>query len=316
MPGWLRDKVLLPDGMMGAIAQTKSTAGWARVTHAAHDLEPQHVLDVVRDLLGEMSLNLSDGNTEVFAEITPPAAVFVAVYGDPTLSGPARRAAVLAKCDGAPTFEGVNHLAAGYGQWCDAMEATDPVTRSQAILAGSLHLGTHEQNHLQPQIAGSMNMGVQQAADRLRDKVLKDPGGADAVSHDLDVALDPAAKAVGDLWYSIMTTTFVRLDSPEGALDPDFDVPAPKSGTFTPSELAVAKIDELATMLKRFDRSDGNGKSSRAIDWAKLDDRMNYILNLFKSRHHEAALFDPPFDQATLDAIMKDQLPAPGGGAS
>ena len=43
---------------------------------------------------------------------------------------------------------------------------------------------------------------------------------------------------------------------------------------------------------------------------------MNFIANLFISRHRQAALFDPPFDDATLEAMLADRVPTPAVSGS
>ena len=311
LPSWLHDRVLLPDGLMGAARETTNAHGWAGVRHVLRDVEPVHLLDVVRDLLGEMAINLSDGNTEVFAEIAPPASVFIERY---SASGPdlvSARAEVLSACDGVPEFEGVNRLRAGYSLWCDALECEDPTKRSQLILAGSLQLGIHEQNHLQPVIESSMDMGINQASSRLMQKLAKDASALDKVDDGLDEALRPAVHGVGALWDDLMTLTLGTLQSPEGTMRLDHDVPLVAGQAFEPVDLSPVVVVELATLRERFDRSHSEGKDSRALDWANFDDRMNFIANLFISRHHQVALFQAPFDERTLAAMLVDRIPTP-----
>ena len=62
-------------------------------------------------------------------------------------------------------------------------------------------------------------------------------------------------------------------------------------------------------MLARFDRSGANGVGSAAADWVNLDDRMNFITNLFVSRHHRFELFQPPFDGAVVTDIEAGRIP-------
>jgi len=311
LPAWLHDRVLLPDGLMGAAQRTTESHGWARVTHVLHDLRPDHLVDVTRELLGAMAINLSDGNTEVFAEIAPPAAAFLAAYADGSISADSARTRVLAACDGVGEFEGVNRLRAGYALWCDAMVTTDATKRSQLILAGSLQLGAHEQNHLQPVIASSMDMGVNQAAARLKTKLTKDAGELAKIGPVVDDLLRPAVDGIGVMWDDLMTMTLGTLQSPEGVMRLDHDVPLETIGSFEPAEINPVVVDDLAQLRARFDRSNAQGRGSAAANWANLDDRMNFITNLFISRHHQAALFAAPFDDETLAAITADQVPHP-----
>ena len=149
----------------------------ANVERGFDDIVPDHVDDVLCDLFGGAPFDLSDGNTEVFAEIAPAAATFIANYGRASRDPDAARAAVLAACAGAPEFEGSNRLRDGFALWCDAIAEPDHTRRSQLVLAGSLQLGAHEQHHLQHAIAGSMAMGLDESLPRLKDRVFDDVPG-------------------------------------------------------------------------------------------------------------------------------------------
>ncbi|HEY5267080.1 MAG TPA: hypothetical protein VIJ40_09725 [Acidimicrobiales bacterium] len=312
LPRWLHDRVLLPDGLMGAVSATKEHRGWSSVARYVHDLTPDHLLEVTRELLGEMALNLSDGNTEVFAEIAPPAAQLLRAYDGDHVDFSVARASVLAACDGAVEFEGVNHLREGYSRWCDALATSDPTRRSQLILAGSLHLGVHEQNHLQPVIVSSMDMGVNQAASRLKTKLVHDGFDKGAVSHELDDVLRPAAHGIGDLWDDVMTATLGTLSSPEGTMRLDHDVPHGGERSFVPADLAPLVVEELELLWRQFNHAHENGKDSFALNWANFNDRMNFISNLFISRHHEPMLFEAPFSAAVVSDLCAGRTPSPG----
>ena len=309
LPAWLHDRVLLPDGLMGAVASTTSGHGWGEVRHLVDDLKPDHLLDVTRELLGEMAINLSDGNTEVFAEIAPPASLFISMFNDSTIDATTARARVLRACDGATQFEGVNRLSAGYSLWCDALAATDPAMRSQLVLAGSIQLGVHEQNHLQPVIVSSMDMGVNQAAGRLKQRLVKEAAALSPLEREVDLALRPAAKGIGDIWDDVMTATLGTITSPEGTMHLDRDVPVISGRPFQPPELVPTVVADLEALRQRFDRSHGAGERSAARDWANFDDRMDFIANLFISRHHVAELFAAPFDESTLGSMLAERVP-------
>ena len=305
MPAWLRGRVRLPDGLMGAVAATTRHHEWSGVARLVGDLRPDHVLDVVRELLGEMAINLSNGNTEVFAEIAPPAATLLA--GHP--ASPGARAAVLAACEGVLELDGENWLAVGYGHWLDALDEPDPTRRSQLVLAGSLRLGGHEQNHLQPAIAGAMDLGVDEATARLRARLGRDDPAVAGAGADLDRALEPVARALGDAWGTIMTDAYGVWQSPEGTWRLDADVPAPPAGPFVPLDVADPVVEDLAALRARFDRADALGRGSAARDWESFDERMNFITNLFVSRHHSLDLLAEPFDEAARAALEADTVP-------
>ena len=309
LPKWLHDRVVLHDGMMGAIRSVNEGPQGKLLSECLHFVTSDHVIDVVRDLLSACALNLSNGNTEVFAEIAPAAATFIACYGARPVSDASARARVLEVCDGAPPFEGVNRLRAGFSLWCDAMEETAPSARSQRILAGSLQLGAHEQHHLQGAIAGSMDMGINQGAALYRERLVAEGGDVARLEPSIASALDPVVKATGDLWGDLMTKLLGTIETPDGTLLLDHDVPPIPGQPFIPSDIEPVVVDDLATLLARFDRSDANGVGSAAADWVNLDDRMNFITNLFVSRHHRIELFQPPFDGAVVADIEAGRIP-------
>ena len=75
--------------------------------------------------------------------------------------------------------------------------------------------------------------------------------------------------------------------------------PGARSLTGTAAEADVAQ----------WDRTGGTGTPSGARDWAVLEERMNFIVNLFRSRQHDASLFNPPFSDAQLAVLAQGQLP-------
>ncbi len=263
LPRWLHDRVVLHDGMMGAIRSVNEGPQGKLLSDCLHFVTPDHVMAVVRELLSACAMNLSDGNTEVFAEIAPAAATFIACYEAEQVDDASARARVLELCEGAPPFEGVNRLRAGFSLWCDAMEETAPVTRSQLILAGSLQLGAHEQHHLQGAIAGSMDMGINQGAALYRERLVSESGTFARLAPSITSALDPLVRATGDLWGDLMTKLLGTIVTPDGTLLLDHDVPPIPGQPFTPPDLKPVVVDDLTTLLARFDRSDGNGAAKR-----------------------------------------------------
>jgi hypothetical protein len=309
LPRWLHDRIVLHDGMMGVVRSVNEGPQGRLLSDCLRLVTPDHVMGVVRELLSACAMNLSDGNTEVFAEIAPAAATFIACYEAEQADDAAARARVLELCEGAPPFEGVNRLRAGFSLWCDAMQEAAPVKRSQLILAGSLQLGAHEQHHLQGAIAGSMDMGINQGAALYRERLVSESGAFARLAPSITSALDPLVRATGDCWGDLMTKLLGTIETPDGTLLLDHDVPPIPGQPFTPPDLKPVVVEDLATLLARFDRSDGNGAGSAAADWVNLNDRMNFIANLFLSRHHRVELFQPPFDGAVLADLEADRIP-------
>ena len=60
-----------------------------------------------------------------------------------------------------------------------------------------------------------------------------------------------------------------------------------------------------------WDSTGGRGAPSGAEDWCDLHERMNFIVNLFRSRQRRSDLFDPPFDDEQVAALGRGEKPGP-----
>ena len=56
--------------------------------------------------------------------------------------------------------------------------------------------------------------------------------------------------------------------------------------------------------------SDGTLANSRCQDYRKLEDRMNMIVNVFRTRHDDQSLFEAPFDPHQTREIQAGRVPA------
>jgi hypothetical protein len=313
LPAWLHERVVMADGMMGVTAAANGEVRRKGFDRLLHDLTPDHVGHIVRELFGACALNLSNGNTEVFAEIGPAAATFIEVFRKAPDDRKAARAKVLETCKDAPLFDNRNRLEEGIALWCDALEETDTVRRSQLILAGSLDLGAHEQHHLQSAIAGAMDMGMNETAGALKKRLTRDGGELGEIEEEVDQLLHPVADEVANLWGDLMTELLGTIVTPDGTLQLNHDVPplTKPLQPFRPLELQTIVVDDLQQLVDEFSRAEADGTGSRAPDWVSLSDRMNFISNLFVSRHHRVELLGPPFPPDVVADIEAGRIPGP-----
>jgi len=85
-------------------------------------------------------------------------------------------------------------------------------------------------------------------------------------------------------------------------------VPPLAAGMFPP-ELDPLTGTAAEAAVAQWDRTGGTGTPSGAHDWAVLEERMNFIVNLFRSRQRDASLFSPPFSDDQLAVLAQGQLP-------
>jgi hypothetical protein len=52
-----------------------------------------------------------------------------------------------------------------------------------------------------------------------------------------------------------------------------------------------------------------SGSPCGARDWRRLEDRMTYIVNLFRGRQRSRDLFSPPYDRHQVEALRAGVVP-------
>jgi hypothetical protein len=80
-----------------------------------------------------------------------------------------------------------------------------------------------------------------------------------------------------------------------------------------PETLMTIEVLELRSLLdgpEGWDRTPDTPAGSAARDWTKLSDRMNFIVDLFRSRQADPNLFTPPYSSAQREAILSGRVPA------
>jgi len=125
----------------------------------------------------------------------------------------------------------------------------------------------------------------------------------------LDALTDDVCSVLGDAWDTALTEAIMRLATARETLDLRKDVP-PLSGTMFPPPLHELTGTEAADAVAQWDRTRGTGAPTGAHDWAVLEERMNFIVNLFRSRQRDPSFFDAPFSEAQLAELSEGRLPS------
>ena len=63
---------------------------------------------------------------------------------------------------------------------------------------------------------------------------------------------------------------------------------------------------ELAALIARFETEPDD---AGARDWSDLDQRMHYIVHLFRCFHEREDLFSPPFTPAQIERLLAGVIP-------
>jgi hypothetical protein len=187
--------------------------------------------------------------------------------------------------------------------------------RAELILLGNMRLVAYEQRRLQPVV--DRNLTYLPDAVRIR-------FGTRFVGHNSPSAQlltkayksKPAKRAseIFDEAFEIATTRrLYTLVIGDERLKFGRDLPLPPAanpllrdrlpqrdqdhyseGEFFPYDLQVLKEPRLWALWQRYDRSNGEGIRTAVDNWRRLYERLNFIVNLFRSRQQLSALYDKP----------------------
>jgi hypothetical protein len=109
----------------------------------------------------------------------------------------------------------------------------------------------------------------------------------------------------------LITTKLLRFYLGQESLHPRADVPTQADQTF-PETLRQLDNPELIAFLQGmggWDRTPHDLGSSHATNWADLSDRMNFIVDLFRSRHLSTNIFEPPFTEKQQMELVAGRIP-------
>ncbi|HUJ66547.1 MAG TPA: hypothetical protein VLX59_13465 [Acidimicrobiales bacterium] len=259
---------------------------WPNLLHLTHELHLNHVADVIEAVAHDVSLKLADGNRLVFVELAP---VFEAlIRGEhPEVTAELRQ----------PVLD--------YEQ---ALREPDPAKRSVQVLRANVAAVAHEQQRLQSYIAGAVDAPVDEAVrDAVNDHIARVVPGW-ALKHVAGPAARVLSKELVGVWQDSATALLMRLVTADEDLDLHRTLPAPPGGG--PLFAPPLSTSEAAGALGEWDHTHGRGSPCGADDWVSLQQRMGYIVNLFRSRQRRASLAEPPFTPDQLAEMAKGRLPA------
>jgi hypothetical protein len=141
--------------------------------------------------------------------------------------------------------------------------------------------------------------------------------------------LEPVRATATEVWGRLLTEQVFVMALPGEMLRVGRDVPPydpgkpyyPQSLRW-PAEFVGSGNEEnqdmalLRSLIVRFDRTTGDGVGSRAHDWRRYDERMNWAVSLLRSRQQDESMFWPPYSEEDEAAIWSGRLPRGSGDAS
>jgi hypothetical protein len=279
----------------------------------------QHDLRLLSD--AAMPRTLAIGNHLVFHEIAYAVAQFLDWYeAAPTSNLPtwrAHRESIVAapatdlfqECD-------VAWLRDGIESYFLAINTTDPAAQARLVLRGNVMLAVYEQWRLQPIVQIALDpvakhlvkfRGTNLHEDAAEPRaILRRRGTPFALTHQW-----PVNQWLADSYASLLTRYVMAWEGPVRGLDGSLflgrGVPEVEGEPRFPDALVDASDPNLL-VVQTFDHSNGSASGRVAHNWARFNDRMNFIVNLFRSEQNSEKLFAPITEPETriLDLNLSD----------
>lgn len=217
----------------------------------------------------------------------------------------------------------------------------DPKRKAERVLLASAYIGVHEQTRLQTYIAGALdaplnNVLVNTTHDAFAQRIADALFGSRGYEV-VDRLLSPITQHLQAVFHRLATELMMTLKLPDGTVRLGRDLPAVPGQPLFPAPLVNIQDPALAALLARYnalaersqeldllrqledsaeqliaklglDRSIAIGTG--ADDWVSLDQRMRFILELFRSRQQDRRLLEPTFTSSQVAQLQAGRVPS------
>jgi len=307
VPPWVHELLRADEQVHAVLRRVREALDGDCPPEAGPKLDASSIdpLVLARATLQRVSDQVADGNRKVFAELAPLFARFVACFepgkSQPRLDERAFTSLLDALRPGPTEGGGQALLREAFSAYRDASLDPDPCGRAQRMLLANCLVGLHEQTRLQSNIAAALDAPVDvPISDGLFARLSSLlPEG---LQRDLELLFGPASAAAQRLsrcvWQHIATAVAMHIDLPEGAAIPLAQDVNTSLDEGYPAHLRELELPALQSLAERFGAAHGARRDLGASDWAQLDDRMRFIIDLFRTTQQDPRLFTQPFARA------------------
>ncbi len=213
---------------------------------------------------------------------------------------------------GRTTEGGEDLLKSAFRNYYKAMFTEDGKEKAELILMASNQVGYHEQTRLQDAVVNSLNAPIadfiirtaQRRAHEYTHRRLHRP--IDLLIYQV---VQPLCAWLQREWSSVATRWLMRIDLPEMSLSLAEDLPHRCEHYMFPKELLEIEHPELEAMLATLDYTPNTTEGSAAKNWGDLGDRMNFVVDFFRTRQQDQRLFWQPFADEQVEVIRAGGLP-------
>jgi hypothetical protein len=259
-----------------------------------------------------ISADIAAGNLKVFSELGPVFSAMVDAF-DKSLKGDRDAVElVLEKLQPGDTAEGGQDLLGNaIRDFHSALHEPNHFKKAELMLRANAQTGLHEQIRLQPYIAAAMEAPLHyNFSTSIKEHLTKiAPEHKHHLIHGiLENWVNPIAHKIHNTWLNLSTHYLMTLVLPDGVLHLGHDLPKPAGANLFPDPLVNLQDPELNNLLIQFE-AHSTTSHSKARNWARLEDRMHYILNLFRSRQQHRPLHESPFEPLQTAHLYENKIP-------
>jgi len=276
-------------------------------------LSVERLLDLPTTIVDEVTQQIVAGNLKVFSELGPVFARLIHAFDAQGKLDEAKLTALTESLKTGPSAQGGQTLLrSAVTHFAKAVRTEDAKEKAQWMLLANAQTGLHEQIRLQPYIAGSLDAPIAEIFSQLWRSDAKDaaPGPLmHALSALIERLAHPLVAEVEDVWCDVATKALMTLKVPGETLHLGGTLPPPPGQPLYPAALDPVTLDDLAEVMELYGALRDNDDNSGATNWARLAQRMTYIIDLFRSRQQVASLYDSPFSDAQHQAILDHRVP-------
>jgi hypothetical protein len=138
---------------------------------------------------------------------------------------------------------------------------------------------------------------------------------------ELKVMLSPegavAMRLLRGVWQRIATASAMHISLPNGAQIPLGEDVCVSLNESYPDDVKTLVIPELISLVARFGGDHPKPGGLGALDWAQLNDRMRFIIELFRTTQQQDELLEQPYSrghqleiEARYDAATEPERPS------
>jgi hypothetical protein len=290
--------------------------GKLRAVHGEANVDGSFLVRTLEAVTRDVTKYVGQGNLLVFQELAPLYAAWLQTFKTVPAARDTREidgfVANWLK-PGSIADGGQDFLIKAFRAYYDAMLEKDPIVKAQQMFLANALVGYHEQTRLQDPIVGSLDAPlVDVFLDNAKACVRYIPLVHGALENIIEELLRPVAERVEEEWQRECTRWLMKLTIPRVVLDLGKDVPWLSAQQMFPDQLRMATFEPLVEILTKLDRTPNTVDGSGAKDWGDLGDRMNFVVDFFRTCQQDPSLYQQPFADDQVTVIQQGGMP---GGA-